>query len=285
MQTQQLGRTGHHSSWIIFGGAAFWELDSTAAADSLNFALSAGINHIDVAPTYGVGEVRVGEWLPPHREKFFLGCKTVERSRAAAWTQLHESLQKLHTDTLDLHQLHAVTTFEELNAAMGEGGAIEALIQAREEGLTRFLGITGHGLLAPQIQMAALERFDFDTVMFPINPVLYANTQYRRDAENLLAMCREKQVGVMAIKALAKAPWGDRPKTYAPWYEPYAEQESITQQVRFVLSQAGVTAIPMAGDVRLLPLLVQAVQDFTPMSMEEQETLIATASALEPLFV
>lgn len=285
MQTRHLGRTHHQSSLVIFGGAAFWEIDQPTATQALELALAAGVNHIDVAPQYGFGEERIGEWLPPHRDKFFLGCKTLERTREGAWKQLHDSLQKLHTESLDLHQLHAVTTFEALDEAMAKGGAIEALSEAREQGLTRYLGITGHGLEAPAIQYAALERFDFDTVMFPINPVLYANPQYRRDSERLLQVCQEREVGVMVIKSVAKEPWGSKPKIYQTWYTPYDEQEKITQGIRFALSQPGVTAVPMAGEVKILPMVLNAVENFQPMSADEQELLIEQAKSLEPLFV
>lgn len=284
MQTRRLGRTQHQSTVIIFGGAAFWNIDQESANAALEMALAAGINHLDVAPQYGLAEERIGPWLESHREQFFLGCKTLERTREAAWAQLHESLKKLHTISLDLHQLHAVTTFDELNQAMGKGGALEALIEAREQGLTRYLGITGHGLQAPAIQLEALRRFDFDTVMFPINPVLYANPNYRQDAEQLLQFCAAHDVGVMIIKAVAKKPWGEHEKRYNTWYEPYDQPDKITQHVRFTLSQPAVTGIAAAGEVHLLPLLIQAAEQFQPMNPRTQDVLIEESQVLEPLF-
>lgn len=285
MEKRTLGRTGHQSTIVIFGGAALWVAEQEEANAAYDLALQAGINHIDIAPSYGHAETLTGPWLENHREKFFLGCKTTERTREGAWKELQRSLELLHTDRVELHQLHAVTTFEELDAAMGPGGAIETFLDVREKGLTTYLGITGHGLLAPAIQAKALERLDLDTVMFPINPVLYANADYRRDAERLLEMCRERNVGVMIIKSVAKGPWGDKEKTYNTWYEPYDLQAKITDGVRFALSQPGVTGIPAAGDTRLLPMLIRAAENFMPMSEDEQEALIEQAQQLEPLFV
>jgi aryl-alcohol dehydrogenase-like predicted oxidoreductase len=287
MQQRLLGRTGHMSSVVIFGGAAFHEMTTQDEADAtLNMALEAGINHIDIAPTYGRGmaETRTGPWLEAYRDKFFLGCKTTDRTREGAWAELHRSLALLRTDYLDLHQLHAVTTFEELDAALAPGGAIETLQEAREKGLARFLGITGHGIEVAAVQAAALERFDFDTVMFPLNPRLYANPNYRRDAERLLAMCAEREVGVMIIKSIAKGPWGEQPKDYNTWYEPYDLQERIDVGVRFALSQTPVTGIAAAGDMRLLPKVLDAAERYQPMSAEEQQALIEDVASLEPLF-
>lgn len=284
MQTRRLGRTENQSTVVIFGTAAFWEINQEDADAALDLALAAGINHIDVAPQYGQAEERVGAWLPPHREEFFLGCKTLERERSAAWDELHVSLKKLNTDQFDLYQLHAVTTMDELNKAFASGGAIEALKDARDAGLTKYLGITGHGLDVPTVFIEALERFDFDTVMFPIYPAIYANADYRQQTERLLEMCVARDVGVMIIKAVAKQGWGDRKHVYNTWYEPYDLQDRINQSVRFALSQPGVTGIPSAGDTRILPMVIKAAEQFTPMPAEEQEALISADSELIPIF-
>ena len=284
MQTRTLGRTGHESTLAIFGGAALWQSDQEHANAALEMALAAGINHIDVAPQYGNAEDLVGKWLPPHRDKFFLGCKTLEREAGPAWDQLQVSLKKLGTQQFDLYQLHAVKDFEQLELAMAPGGAIETLKRARAEGLTRFLGITGHSHASPAVQITALEQFDFDTVMFAINATLYANPDYRRDVEKLLSMCMARNVGVQIIKSVAKQPWGERDQRYLTWYEPFDEQEKITQSVRFVLSQPGVTCIPIAGDTRILPMVIQAADNFTPMPESEQNALIAEVGGYESIF-
>lgn len=284
MDKRRLGRTNHMSTLVIFGSAAFWEISQERANEALDLALAHGINHLDVAPSYGQAEERIGPWLENKRDQFFLGCKTLERNRDGAWAQLHNSLKTLRTDKLDLHQLHAITSFDELNKAMAPGGAIEALAQAKEQGLTRYLGITGHGIHTPAIFAEALERFDFDTIMYPIHPRLYADPEYRRDSERLLQMAADRDVGVMIIKSITKGPWGEKTKAHKTWYQPFDHHQEVELGVRFALSQPGVTGIPSAGDVRLLPMVIEAAERFTPMSNDEQEALIEQASTLEPLF-
>ena len=284
MNKRRLGRTGHMSSVVIFGAAALWEISQADANAALDLARSYGVNHIDVAPQYGQAEERVGNWLPPYRDDFFLGCKTLERDKDAAWAELGRSLDKLHTDQLDLYQLHAVGTFEELDKALAPGGAIEALVRARDEGLTKWLGITGHGFDVPAVHAAALERFDFDTVMFPIHPRMMAVPEYRQNAERLLALAREKDVGVMIIKSITRGPWGEQTQRYNTWYQPYDVQDKINQGVRFALSQPGVTCLPSAGDTRLLPLVLEAGANYEPLTEDEQARLVEESKTLEPLF-
>ncbi|GAB4509959.1 MAG: aldo/keto reductase [Anaerolineae bacterium] len=284
MEQRQLGRTGHMSSLVIYGGAALGQSTQDEALEALESAAAAGVNHIDVAPSYGHAETLMGPWLEQNRARVFLGCKTTERDRDGAWRELEQSLKNLRVEQLDLHQFHAVTRFDELDAIFAPGGAFEAFQQAREQGLTRYLGITGHGMDAPAIQLAALERYPLDTVMFPLNPVLYARPDFRRDAEALLAACGERGVGVMIIKSITKQPWGDQERRFNTWYEPYEEQASIENGVRFALSQPNVTAIPAAGDTRLLSRVLKAVGDFQPMPAEEQQVLIEQSAALDVIF-
>ena len=287
MEKRQFGRTGHMSSVAIFGAAALHETISQAEADeALDLAFAAGVNHYDVAASYGHGmaETRLGPWLEKHRDEVFIGTKTGVRSYEGAWAEVNRSLALLRTDQLDLAQIHAVTTFEELDKATGPGGALEAMRRARDEGLTKYVGITGHAWLVPKIHAEALNRFDFDTILFPINPVLFANAEYRAGAEKLLQICQERNVGVMAIKSVAKGPWGDQKRRYNTWYEPYDIQEKIQQGVNFTLSQPGVTGIPTAGDTTIMPMVVKAVENFQPLSQSEQEALIAQGQELEPIF-
>ncbi len=284
MEQRRLGRTGHMSSVIIFGTAAFWEIDQDSANAALDLAAARGVNHIDVAPQYGQAEERLGPWLEHRRDQFFVGCKTQQRTKEGAWSELRRSLQRLRLSTLDLYQLHAIGTFEELDKAFAPDGAIETLKEAREAGLTRYLGITGHGLQTPAVHAAALERFDFDTIMFPLNPPLYANPDYRRDTERLLKMAAERNVGVMIIKSVARGPWGEQAKKYKTWYEPFEEAAMIESWVRFALSQP-ITGLPSAGDVRLLPAVLDAGENFTPLGEDEQARLIETAADLQPLFI
>jgi aryl-alcohol dehydrogenase-like predicted oxidoreductase len=284
MEKRILGRTGHLDSIVIFGGAALSEVSQEQANTALDLAASRGINHLDVAASYGQAEERVGPWLESRRSQFFLSTKTEERGREGAWEELQRSIQRLRTKQIDLYQLHAVVSFDELNKAMAVGGAIETFKKAREEGLVRFLGITAHGLQAPAVHAAALDRFDFDTVMFPIHPRMYADANYRRDAERLLKMCVERNVAAMIIKAVTKGPWGEQVKNYTTWYQPYDQQTMIERGIRFALSQPGVVGIPSAGDTRLLPMILDAADRFQPMSSEEQRRAIEESKDLEPLF-
>ena len=287
METRRFGRSGHMSTIAIFGGAAFHgTISREEAEEALELAFAAGINHYDFAAGYGSGmaETRMGPWLERHREQVFIGTKTSQRSYAAAWAEINRSLALLRCEQIDLAQIHGVTDDDDLDAATGPEGALEAMRRARDEGLTRHIGITGHGLQAPRLYYEALERFDFDSVLFPINPVLFANAEYRGHAERLLARCQERDVGVMAIKSIAKGPWGAQAKRWHTWYEPWETQERIQQSVNFALSQPGVTGIPMAGETVLLPQLLQAAENFRPLTHEEQAALIAGSAELEPIF-
>jgi aryl-alcohol dehydrogenase-like predicted oxidoreductase len=283
MEKRRFGRTGHMSAVAIFGAAAFYQVSQAEADAAMERVIAVGINHIDVAPSYGLAEERLGAWLARERDRFFLGCKTIERTKAGAAAELRRSLERLQVDAFDLYQIHAITGMEELNQVTGPGGALEAILDARQEGLTRFIGITSHGMDAPAVLLEALRRFDFDSVLFPLNFVLYANPIYRRNAEELLRQCRARDVGVMIIKAIAKGPWGDRLKVYNTWYEPFDDAAHIQQTVNFALSQ-DVTGLCTAGDVTLLPFFLEACEHFTPLSAAQQEALIATAAEYELLF-
>lgn len=284
METRRLGRTGHDSSVVIFGTAAFWDIDQAGANAALDLAAAQGVTHIDVAPQYGRAQAVLGPWLAPRRDQFFLGCKTLERTREAAWADLHNSLRLLRTDHVDLYQFHAIGSFSQLDEVFAPGGALEAFQQAREQGLTRWLGITSHGMEAPRVQLEALARYPFDTVMFPLNPRLYAAPAYRESAEALLAQCRARDVGVQIIKSIAARPWGEHEKAYNTWYAPDDTPEGIRAGVQFALSQPGVTAIVSAAEVRLLPMIFAAVQPLEPMTGSAQDALIAAWAGRESIF-
>jgi predicted aldo/keto reductase-like oxidoreductase len=285
MQTRRFGRTGHMSTVAIFGAAALWEVSQAEADSAMERIIDAGVNHIDVAPSYGHAEERLGPWLgrPEIRERFLLGCKTMERSKAGAAAELRRSLERLRADHFDLFQIHEVTSLEELDEATRSGGAIEALLEARDVGLTRWLGITGHGVDAPAVFLEALRRFDFDSVLFPMNFVQMANPYFRENAEELLRVCRERDVGTMIIKSIARGPWGDHPETHTTWYRPFTEDADIRRAVNFVLSH-DVTGLCTAGDTTLLPLVLDACERFEPMTDDEREELIREGATYEPLF-
>src|SRR5690349_19533886 len=214
MQTRRLGRTGHQSSLMIFGGYAFTECTPEQAAEVMDNVLARGVNHVDIAPSYGNAEARIGPWMSRNRDKVFLGCKTGVRDKNGAWAELRGSLERLQTDRFDLFQLHAVNTFEELDAILSPGGALEAVLEARDQGLLKYIGITGHRFDAPVVHARALERFDFDTVMTPLNFVQVADVTFRANFDRLIEMAQGRDVGVMVIKAVTKSPWGDRPPAY-----------------------------------------------------------------------
>ena len=283
METRRFGRTGHMSTIAIFGAAAFWEISQADADKVMEQVIAAGVNHIDVAPSYGQAEDRVGPWMPRERQRFFLGCKTMERTKDTAWKEMQASLKRLKTESFDLYQFHAVNSLEELDAVTMKGGALEAAVSAQKAGLTKFIGITGHGVDAPAIYLEALRRFDFDSVLFPLNFVQMGNLEYRKNAEALIAECRQKDVGTMVIKTIAKAPWDDRPHTATTWYEPFNQMDEIQRGVNYALSQ-DVTGLCTAGDTRILPLVFKACENFTPLDSVEQEKLIESGKAFQPLF-
>jgi aryl-alcohol dehydrogenase-like predicted oxidoreductase len=283
LQTRRFGRTGHMSTVAIFGGAAFWEISQQEADRVLELVIASGVNHIDVAPSYGQAEERLGPWMRRERGRFFLGCKTLERTRAGAWSELRQSLQRLQSESFDLYQLHAITSFEELDAVTAPGGALEALVEARQAGLIRHIGITGHGVNAPAIYLEALQRFDFDSVTFPLNFIQAGNPEYYREAEELIRQSRLKDVGLMVIKSVAQGPWGEKEKTHTTWYKPFAEMDLIQRAVNFVLSH-DVTGLCMAGDIRLLPLILKACENYTALSLEERQKLVEFGRSYQPLF-
>ena len=284
METRRFGRTGHQSTVAIFGAAAFWKISQADADKVMEMIIEAGVNHIDVAPSYGDAEERIGPWMPRERERFFLGCKTQERTRDGAWNELQSSLKRLQTKSFDLYQLHAITSIEELDQVTGPGGALEALIHAKKAGLTKYLGITGHGLNAPAIYLEALKRFDFDSVLFPLNFVQMGNPVYRKNAEDLIGECVKRDVGTMVIKSIAKGTWGDKPHTRTTWYELFEQSGEIQKAINFVLSYP-VTGICTAGDIHILPLVLQACEYHTNLSNMERENLIKSGRIYEPLFL
>jgi len=283
MEKRRFGRTNHMSTLAVFGAVALGQLDQPQADQVVQQVIDAGINHIDIAPSYGQAEARLGPWMPEFRERFFLGCKTMERTRQGLIDEFHESLDRLQVNKFDLYQLHAITTMEELDACTQPGGALEGAREMREEGLTTYIGITGHGMQAPEIFLEALSRFDFDSVLFPIYPALFDNEGYRTDALALLEACEEKDVGVMAIKSIAKELWGDREHRYHTWYVPFEEEEIIQKNVNFVLSQK-LTHICTAGDYRLLGKIIEACENFEEMTPKEQAEVIEQQADLELIF-
>jgi aryl-alcohol dehydrogenase-like predicted oxidoreductase len=258
---QQFGRTGHTSSRTLLGAAAFGKVTQDEADATIELALAHGVNHIDTAASYGDSELRIGSWIQRHRKSFFLATKTAERSAPAAHDEIRRSLERLAVDQVDLLQLHNLVEPDAWQTALGPGGALEAAIAAKEEGLVRFIGVTGHGLAAPGQHRRALERFDFDSVLCPFSYLMSQNAQYWADVEALLEVCARRQVAVQTIKAIVKAPWGERTQTGPTWYEPLREQAEIDLAVHWVLARRQVF-LNTVGDVALIPKVLDAAERF-----------------------
>ncbi len=274
MQTRRLGRTGHHSSLAILGGAAF-AMDSPEEAGALlHEALDAGVNHLDIAPGYGSAERAVGPHLKAIRQRLFLACKTAETERDWALRRLDRSLERLQVDELDLYQAHGVTSLEVLDQ---RDEAFEVILEARDRGLTNFVGVTGHDLGAPAAHLEAIRRYDLDTVMFPVYPAVLADDDYRADVDALLAECAERDVGVMAIKAVAWRAWGDRTPDALSWYEPHRSDEAIERGVRFALSTPGIHAICTPSDPATARRAISAASRYEPLTSAEHADAIVDA--------
>ena len=278
------GATGHESSRVVFGAAALARVSKADADRTLDLLLEHGINHIDVAASYGDAELRVAPWLRQHPDAFFLATKTDQRTYREAHDQIHRSLDRLGVDRVDSIQLHNLVDVIEWEQALGSGGALEAAVEAREQGLVRFIGVTGHGLSVPEMHRRSLERFPFDSVLAPYNHVQMQDPRYADRFEALAAVCRERDVALQTIKSLARRRWDGRSATAATWYEPLREQADIDLAVHWVLGRPEVFLLT-TGDVEILPMLLDAAERFERRpSDEEMDRMVAGAQAT-PLFV
>ncbi len=255
------GRTGHMSSVALFGGAALKEASQDEADRTLEVLLEYGVNHLDVAPRYGNAEVRVGAWMPEHRDRFFLATKTGQRDYAGAREEFQRSLERLRVDRVDLIQMHALYHPDEWDVAMGDGGALEYLIEARDQGLARFIGVTGHGWTIAAMHRRSLARFDFDSVLMPYNYFMAQNERYSNDFESVLRVCEQRNVAVQTIKSIARGPWATSAQTRATWYEPLEEQADIDLAVHWVMGREQVH-FNTVGDTTLLPRVLDAACRF-----------------------
>jgi aryl-alcohol dehydrogenase-like predicted oxidoreductase len=280
MEKRRLGNTGHESSIVSFGGAALRKVTQAEADSAFELALEHGVNHFDVSPIYGEAEIRLAPWMEKHRKEIFLACKTRERSKAKAWESIKKSLETLRVDYFDLFQFHGVDDLETLNVVLGPAGALEAALEAKEQGLVRNIGITGHRQF---VQIEALNRFDFDTVLFPLNRVLAAHRNDFTDFITLLEVARQRNAGTIAIKAIAKRPWDVGMRMYKTWYEPFDEQAEIDKSLWYTLSQ-GVSTAVLPGDLRLWPMVIDAAERFKTMEPGEQEQVIQKARQYSPIF-
>jgi aryl-alcohol dehydrogenase-like predicted oxidoreductase len=289
VEQRRLGRLGHESSVLIYGAAALAEVDQPTADASVQLALDAGINHFDVAASYGDAELRLGPWMPDIRGRIFLATKTELRDRNKAWAQINRSLERLQTDHVDLIQIHAVGDLAELDRVTGAGGSLGAAVRAREEGLAGAVGITGHGHQAPATHLEALARFPFDTVLSPLNWVLGQDPAYLADYQALVAEVRAQDAGLMVIKTVSRRNWpepeGPVEHSYGTWYEPFDDQERIAAAVAWVLSHPEVTGIATPGDVRLLPLVIEAERRLGEIGLDEAEAVLGRATDYSSPFI
>jgi aryl-alcohol dehydrogenase-like predicted oxidoreductase len=262
ISTQPFGRTGHLSTRAIFGAAALGEVSPAEADETLDVLLQYGVNHIDTAASYGESELRIGPWMDGHRDAFFLATKTGERRYGPAREQLRRSLERLRVDHVDLVQLHNLVDPADWEIAMGPGGALEAVLEAREQGLVRFIGVTGHGVSVAAMHRRSLERFPFDSILLPYNRMLMRVPHYGEDFEAVVSLCGTRGTAVQVIKGLLRRPWSEGAEhTRATWYEPLEEQPDIDTAVGWVLRRPGVFLVT-PGDVHVLPRVLDAASRF-----------------------
>lgn len=277
------GRTGHLSTRTLFGAAAFSQVSQAEADQTMEVLLKYGVNHIDTAATYGEAELRLGPWIARHRKAFFLATKTGDRTYQAAKESIHRSLERLQTDHLDLIQLHCVIEDHEWETTFGSGGALEAAVEARQQGLVRFIGITSHSLRAPMIHKRSLEKFDFDSVLLPYNFMLMQNPAYAADFEALCSIAQAKNVAVQLIKTVQRRPWGNRTRYAATWYEPFTDQAAMDLAIHWAMGRSGAF-INTAGDIHILPKVLKAASCFEQIPSVVQMQAMVHSQGAEALW-
>ena len=283
IERRQFGRTGHSSAVTIFGAAALRDATRREADHALDLLLEYGVNHIDTAPRYGDAELQIGPWMRMHRDDFFLATKIDRRTRVGAREQIRRSLDRLRVDSVDLLQLHSLSHPAEWETAMGDDGALEAAVEAREEGLTRFIGVTGHGWTIASMHRRSLERFDFDSVLMPWNFVMYENERYRRDFEEVCALCDERGAAVQTIKSVARGPWATTRPNRTTWYQPLEDPADIERAVHWVLARPRIF-LNTLGDLALLPLVLDAASRFERSPGDDAMRGVVESSRATPLF-
>ncbi|MDA2967417.1 MAG: aldo/keto reductase [Actinomycetota bacterium] len=279
----EFGRTGHRSSRVIFGAAALGGMSESRAIKTLDLVASFGVNHIDTAAMYGSSEDHLKPWLADHRSEVFLATKTEERVGSVARAALERSLQRMGVDHIDLIQLHNLVEPDEWATAFNKGGAVEALNQARAEGLVSFIGVTGHGLRIPSMHLRSLAEFDFDAVLFPFNHSLLSIDQYRDDVTALRDLCRARNTATQTIKAVARRRWEDGTSGHRSWYEPLTDTDAIQRAVRYVLSQPDLF-LNTTSDATLLPLIFEAAQGELARPLDEEMNRDTAEFGVTPLF-
>ena len=282
--TQPFGRTGHASTRMIFGGASLGRVTQDVADRALEVLLEHGINHIDVAASYGDAELRIAPWLKRYPDQFFLATKTSARRASEAREELERSLDRLGVDHVDLWQFHNLSDPIQWDRALSPGGAIEAAAQAKNDGLVRAIGITGHGTQVAATHRRSLTRFDFDSVLCPFNYLTYQNRYYAENFDELLATCQERNIAVQTIKSIAYRPRSGRSTDYSTWYQPLDAPSDVRRAIHWALGRPGIFVIS-AGDVDLLPLVLEAAEQFEERTSEADMSAMVDRLQMEPLFV
>jgi len=281
--TLAFGRTGHQSTRTIFGAAAFWDTPQKDVDTTMDLILGYGINHVDTAASYGKSQELLGNWIKRNGRPFFLATKTEKRTKQAAYDEIRRSLELLHVDQVDLIQLHALHEENDWATAFNSGGVIEAVIQARDEGLVRFIGVTGHGVPVPEYHLRSLAQFDFDSVLLRYSFVIMQNSRYAENFNKLVELCEERNVAVQTIKGVTRSPWKDVQQNRTTWYRPLEEQADIDLAVHWVFGHAQVF-LNTVGDIHLLPKVLDSAKRFDSRPSDEQMRELTQRLEMEPLF-
>ncbi|MGH7948590.1 MAG: aldo/keto reductase [Candidatus Binataceae bacterium] len=284
IEKSPFGKTGHQSTRVIFGAAALGGMKQEKADQVLEILIEFGINHIDTAASYGESELRIGPWMREHRRRFFLATKTGDRTYQGARDSLHRSLERLRVDQIDLIQLHNLVEEGEWETALGPRGALEALVEARSEGLVRFIGVTGHGTRVAAMHRQSLERFAFDSVLFPYNFTMLSIGQYAADVEGLLKLCNERGVATQTIKSAARRRWQNGDQRKFSWYEPLRDRDALRRAVHFVLSRPGLF-LNTSSDATILRDILDAASDAPAQPARAELEADVAHYEMEPLFI
>jgi predicted aldo/keto reductase-like oxidoreductase len=277
------GRTGHQSTRTIFGAAAFWETPQKEVDATMDLILQNGVNHVDTAASYGQAEMVLGDWIRRHGKQFFLATKTDQRTKQAAYDQIRRSLDLLHVDQVDMIQIHALHEEPDWSIAFGPAGVVEAVIQARDEGLARFIGVTGHGVPVPEFHVRSLAQFDFDSVLLPYSYIMMQNPRYAENFNKLLSVCEERTIAVQTIKGITRSPWNDVQQNRTTWYRPLEDQADIDLAMHWVLGNPQVF-LNTAGDINLLPRILESAHHFVSCPTDHQMEDLSERLKMAPLF-
>ncbi|HSB41850.1 MAG TPA: aldo/keto reductase [Methylomirabilota bacterium] len=283
IECRPFGRTGHQSTVTIFGAAALARASQDEADRALEVLLRFGVNHIDTAARYGDSELRIGPWMARHRKDFFLATKTGSRSARGAREDLHRSLERLRIDSVDLIQMHSLGHPDDWDQAMGPDGALEALVEARAQGLARAIGVTGHGWTIAAMHRRSLARFDFDAILLPYNFFMAQNDRYREAFDEVVAICRERNVAVQTIKGIARGPWATAERSHTTWYQPLERQNDIDRAVHWVLGRPGIF-LNTVGDLTLLPRVLDAASRFAGRPSDAEMAAMQETARVTSLF-